>query len=70
MNVRDLDYIIDTDDSVYQPQLLKENIMKKTDYRGISITTYKIKELCAVYEADFRKQRIPTAVTLTPVKQG
>ncbi len=68
MNVRDLNFEIVTDDSVYEPELVEKGILKRTEYNGIPILNYKIDELMAVYEKDFRKNRIPTAVTLTPIR--
>lgn len=68
MYVRDLDYVIETRDCVYIPALEEKGIKVNSKWQDILIETYKIQELCAVYEQDFRKNKIPTGVTLTPIK--
>ena len=69
MYVRDLNYHIDTDDTVYNDELIKQGILKEYDYNGIGIASYKIRELCEVYEADIRKNTIPIGVTLSPINE-
>lgn len=69
MYVRDLDYEIITDDAVYIPFLEEREIKINGSFMDISIESYKIKELCQVYENDFRKNTIPTGVTLKPIKK-
>ena len=48
MYVRDLNYDIDTQDCVYDRELEERGIKKNFNCFGISINTYKIKELCEV----------------------
>lgn len=69
MYVRDLDYEIITDDTVYIPLLEEKGIKINGSFMGIAIESYEIKRLCQIYEEDFRKNIIPTGVTLKPIKK-
>jgi len=70
MYVRDLDYQIDTDFTVYEKLLLEKGAMKKFSYDDIDITSYKIQELCEVYVDDIKQNGIPTGVTVVPLQEG
>ena len=69
MYVRDLDYVIETSDRVYDAELEAKGIKINCEYAGIPISLYKIQELCGVYEEDFSHNEIPRGVTLTPVQR-
>lgn len=69
MYVRDLDYEIITDDTVYIPLLEENGIKINGSFMDISIESYRIKRMCQVYEEDFRKNKIPTGVTLKPINK-
>lgn len=69
MYVRDLDYEIITEDAVYIPMLEEAGIKVNGEYQGIGVQSYKISELCHLYERDFRKNKIPTGVTLKLLKK-
>lgn len=67
MYVRNLNYEIVTKDAAYNSVLEDKGIKTNGIYEGIEISSYAISKLCRVYEDDFRKNEIPTGVTVTPV---
>lgn len=69
MYVRDLDYEIITDDTVYIPLLEEKGIKINGSFMDIAVELYKIKELCEVYEDEFRKNTIPSGVTLKSIEK-
>lgn len=70
MYVRNLNYVIETSDRIYDLQLEEKEIKKNREYMGIEINLYKIKDLCKVYEDDFRHNKIPSGVTLALAKKA
>lgn len=70
MYVRDLKYDIETSDEFYIPMLEQQGIKVNGYYNGILVELYKLDQVCSLYEEDFRKNGIPSGVTITPVAEG